>query len=440
MHTEQRLLAVGQQHHTRLLVLAQHALRLLRGIVRQRETLGIIVLLVGIPQRQRPHLVGIELFDTIEILVEMRRQVESGQIVVARLGDDQNAILIPKLAQIGALPIVVDTQHIRIEPHLAAAQRGMPLLLERDGLDLVLGQHIAPRRAALNRQLAEIFADLHLLEMQSRLKRHLDDFRLAVRVGREIKHLGARLALRQVVVLVTGHAHDIETLHIIDTALAVTIDDIIDRAVVVLLENGDMDDVRADKQLLSHSHNAVLAVTVEDDDIVDVGTVAKELILLQPRADKALLTVDIQLLVGLDDRLDIDIGEIAHLSTAGIFGAVFVLEHLEPTDGVIGQVVDIVLRGLDLLGQILHQLVRLLGIELRDTNHANFEQTLDILAAHLTNQLRLPRVKRLVDKRHQLVFVRRCLVALLLVDTILDKNFLQRGIEIAFLQLRFLYL
>ncbi len=261
----------------------------------------------------------------------------------------------------------------------------MALLLERDGLDLVLGQHIASCRATLNRQLAEILADLHLLEMQSRLERHLDDFRLAVRVGRKIKHLRARLALRQVVILVTGHPHDIETLHIIDAALAVTIDDIIDRAVVVLLENGNMDDVRADKQLLRHTHNTVLAVAVEDNKIVDVGAIAQELILLQPRADKALLTIDIELLVRLDNRLDIDIGEIAHLSAARVFGAVLVLEHLEPTDGVIGQVIDIMLCGLDLLGEVLHQLVRLLGIELRDTNHTDLEQTLDVLTAHLTN-------------------------------------------------------
>ena len=54
-----------------------------------------------------------------------------------------------------------------------------------------------------------------------------------------------------------------------------------------------MQDVLAHEELIGYAHHLHASVAVEDDDIVDVGAVADELVLLQSGADEALLAVDV---------------------------------------------------------------------------------------------------------------------------------------------------
>ena len=130
-------------------------------------------------------------------------------------------------------------------------------------------------------------------------QRNLDNLRLAVGVGCEVEHTRARRALCQVVVLAHGHCRHEETLYKGGTSLAVAVDNIIYSALVVLLEHLHMQNVLAYKYLVGSTYHLVFAVFEEDDDVVDVGAVAHKLVLLQTRADESLLSVDVQLLVGL---------------------------------------------------------------------------------------------------------------------------------------------
>ena len=94
-----------------------------------------------------------------------------------------------------------------------------------------------------------------------------------------------------------------------------------------------MEDVLADEDLVLYLDDLVLAVAVEDDDVVDVGAVLHQFRLLQSRADEAGLAVDVEFLVALrhlgrDDRV-----EALDLRPARMVLAVLLLEHLKPLHG-----------------------------------------------------------------------------------------------------------
>ena len=274
--------------------------------------------------------------------------------------------------------------------------------------------------------------------MQTGLEHHTDHLGFAVRVGGEIDHTRTGFTLRQVIFFVACYTGHVEALHIVDATLAVAVNDVIYRALVFLFEDVDMDDIGADKDLLGYFHHFVFAVLVEDNDVVDIRTIADEFVLLEARADESFFSVDIEFLVGLGYRSHVDCSEIAHLRAARILGSVLGFEHLKPFDRIVRQMVQILLAFFDLLGQILHQFVRLLRVELGDADHLDFKQTLNIFFAHLADQFVLPRFQCLIYKSNQFLLVRSRLITFLLIDAVLDKNLLQRGVEVFFLQLCFL--
>ena len=101
---------------------------------------------------------------------------------------------------------------------------------------------------------------------------------------------------------------------------------------------------------------------------------------------------------------------------------------------------QILLSLFNLLLEILHQLVSLLGVELRDADHADIEEFFNILPFHLANEFCFERLQGLIHKRNQFLLICSRFVAFLFIDTILDEDALQRGVEILFLKFGLLYL
>ena len=201
-----------------------------------------------------------------------------------------------------------------------------------------------------------------------------------------------------------------------------------------------MQNVRSDEQFVGHFGYLIPTVLMEDDQVVDIRAIEEILVFLQTRADESFCAVDIEFLVVLHDSLDVDGSEVTYLRAARIRLAVFLLQHLEPRDGVVREMVEVLHASLDLLLQVFHQFVRFLGVELGDAEHLDLEQFLDILRAHLADELRLERREGFVNELNQLLFIRRVLIAFLLIDAVLDEYLLEGGIEILLLQLRLLYL
>ena len=407
-----------------------------RGL--QRETLEVGVALLGIEEGGRPHLLHIEFLDAQKVLLVVIVDVEVGGVELAVVEDDEYQVVGVELAQILSVLVVVEALHVVVEPHLAAAERRAAVALQADALHVELREQVAHRGAALDHDFAEVLVEEDTLELGVGLQVDLDDLGLAVGVGGEVGHTAAGLALREVILTVARDAGDVEALDVEGTVAAVAIDGVVDGAGVVLLEDGDMDDLAfallglralrlAHEDLLANADDLVGAVLVEDDDIVDVGAVADELILLQPSADEAFLAVDIELLVGFHNLRGLDAVEAANLGEARVVLAVFVLNEAEPVGRHLDHVGQV---AVDLSHLLLHAgdgLVGFVLVELGNALHLDFKQAQDVVLRHLAHELRVEGCQSLVDVFAQFIGTVGILEGLALVDAFLDEDTLQGG-------------
>ena len=352
--------------------------------------------------------------------------IEVAQVVVAVLQDDEYLVVVEELSQQLSVLVVVQSFHVGIVPHLSTSECGVSTALQSDTVHGILRQQVTLRGPSLDHHLREVLLDEDLLDLGIRVECHLDDLCLTVGVRREVHHLRARRTYRQVVFLVARHRSHVEALDEVPALLTVTVDGVVDGTRVVLLEHAEVEHVLADEEFLGHTDDLVLAVLVEDDDIVEVGAVADELVLLQTGADEAVSTVDVEFLVRLCHLRGLDSVEVAYLRQSWVVLAVFILEELEPVGRHLRQVRQVALYLLDLCLQSRHELVGLVLVELQDALHLDLEQLQDIVLRHLTHEGGVVGRQSFVNMFADLVDVGCLLEFLVLIDAFLDKDFLQR--------------
>ena len=385
-----------------------------------------MVALVGVKENRRPHLVLVELLDAQDALVVVVGGFGTGGVELAALHDDQNAVLAAKQTQRAPMVLIVDAQDVRVEPHLAVAQRGLSRLLERDAVHLVLGDDVAPSLLALDGQVGQVDVKLQDLEPELGLEGDAQHLGLAIGVGREPHDLAARLALGDVILLVAGDARHGKALHVGGAAAAILVQDVVDGAGVALLEHIQVQDVLAHIDLVGNLGDLELAILVEDDDVVDVRAVADKLILLESRADEAVGPVDVEFLVGLGHLAGHDGVELADDRAARILGAILGLETLKPLDGVVGQVGEVVIDLGDTVVEASDVLLGLVAVVLDDALHRDLEQAQQVVAGDLAVELGLVGRQALVDVLEGALLVLGVFKLLILVDALLDKDLLER--------------
>ena len=117
----------------------------------------------------------------------MVAQVEARGVEFARLQHDKDAVVAAELPEGLAATVVVQAEHVAVEPYLTPTERRRTTLLERDLVDLCSGEDVAERGATLDQYLAEILLEDERLLPQFRLEDHLHCLRLTVWIGAEIK-------------------------------------------------------------------------------------------------------------------------------------------------------------------------------------------------------------------------------------------------------------
>ncbi len=133
-----------------------------------------------------------------------------------------------------------------------------------------------------------------------------------------------------------------EAFLVICSALAVEVNDIVDSATVVSLENSEVDDVLVDIKLVCDAHELVATVFIEYYNVVDVGAVANEFGILKRCAGESSFAVEVEAFVSFCHFGSLDAVKIPNHRTAREPGAVFLLEMLVPLDCEIGDITDVV--------------------------------------------------------------------------------------------------
>ena len=77
----------------------------------------------------------------------------------------------------------------------------------------------------------------------------------------------------QAIFFVAHNTRDCTAFDEVCARLTIPVNDVIYRPCIVALENIDMDDILSDKDLIAHFNNLIATISVEDDDVVQIGTV-----------------------------------------------------------------------------------------------------------------------------------------------------------------------
>ena len=107
--------------------------------------------------------------------------------------------------------------------------------------------------------------------------------------------------------------------------------------------------------------------------------------------------------------------------------AVLVLEELEPLCGDLRQVGEVAVDVLNLGLDAGHELVGLVLVELKDALHLDFQKAEDVVLRHLAHHLGIVWRQAVVDVLTDGVDVGSLLEFLVLIDALLDEDFLQRA-------------
>ena len=143
-----------------------------------------------------------------------------------------------------------------------------------------------------------------------------------------------------------------------------------------------MEDILTDKYLVCYLGYFKLTILIEDDDVIEVGAVAYEFILLQPCTNETFLTVDVEFLVSLYHLGNLNGIEVSYFSFARMVLAVFSLEIFKPVDGNISHVSQVVLNLSKFSLNLHQQFVSLILIIFKDALHLDFQEFENVLAGN----------------------------------------------------------
>ena len=184
-HSDAWIDHIGEQDELALLVLAQEVQFLVGRL--EGESLEVrITLLVGIVEGGTPYLVRVELLDQADARLVVVVQVEVGGVEISVLHDDEDEVVAMEFAQVLSPFVVVQAEHIRVEPYFSSTEGRTSPLLENNLVHIVLREDVPHRLTSLDTDFAEILFEGNLLELRIRLVRYLDDFGFSVRIGGEV--------------------------------------------------------------------------------------------------------------------------------------------------------------------------------------------------------------------------------------------------------------
>src|ERR1035437_985909 len=205
-------------------------------------------------------------------------QVEVAGIILPFAGNDQDRFITLVFAKVFTPVVIIQAKDVAVEPNLTTSEGRTTLLFQGYFMDIILSQNISHGLTSFDGNLAEVLFKHQLVQTGFWFQGHADHFGLGIRIYGEIIYFRSGSAHSNVVFLVSGNAVHGETLDIIRTSLTIAVNRVINGSFIVLLEDVEMQDVFTDEHFVHNFHNLIASIFEENNDIVDVGTIAHEFI------------------------------------------------------------------------------------------------------------------------------------------------------------------
>ena len=248
--------------------------------------------------------------------------------------------------------------------------------------------------------------------------------RLTIWIGRKIQNRRLRMITREHIFLLTNQPRSIKTLCHHFLGLAVPINHIIRRPLIVFAPNIYVNQILTIEIFVRHLGDAVLPVFPKRNNIVDVRAIADKLFLLQRRSDETLLQIGIQLHIRHRNHIGLNGIESPNLRLPFLAHAKFLQQALVIVHRIIHQIVQVIFHLNNIILQPLDIFVRLETIELRNPFNFYLRQPSNIVLYDFPAEQLLIRLQTFVDgSQHR--FPRLALFNVA-VDSLFDENLLQR--------------
>ena len=180
-----RIVLVGQQNQTVVLIFSQIVLFTVGGL--KTETFQIrIILLVGIVKRGSPYLVRIKLLHDAYIIFIVVAQVEVGSIEITVVQNNQYAVVALEFTQIFTSSVIVEAEYVTVKPYFTSTERRTSFLFQGYLMYRQAGKNHASCLTSLDADLTEVMLENDTTYTRIRFQCHLDDFGFSIRVGAEI--------------------------------------------------------------------------------------------------------------------------------------------------------------------------------------------------------------------------------------------------------------
>ena len=395
---------------------------MLAGGCLEAETLDVrIVLLVGIVEYGGPYFVRIVFLQYAYAIVIVIVQVEVGGIELSAVLYDKDGVFALEFSEIFSATVVVEAQHVTVEPDFPSAQGGASALFQGYLVYGEFREYISHGLPSLDIDVAEILLEDNTAYTGIGFQGYLDDFSFSIGIGGEVGDTGVGSTLRHIVFAVTHHGSDGKTLDIACPLLAVTVADIVDGTFVVLLKNVGIKYILAHELLVGHRCDDIFSIAEEDNHVIYGRAVAYEFVFLQSSSDEPLFAVDVQLFVGFDDFGCFDGVEVTQFRAAGEGFAVLVLQHTEPVDGIFHDVCQMAVYLLYVLSHACYQFLCLVGVEFEDTCHLYLHQPEDVFLGHFADKSRVVGSQALIDMFAGGIHVFGLFKLLILVNTFFNE-------------------
>ncbi len=158
-----------------------------------------------------------------------------------------------------------------------------------------------------------------------------------------------------------------------------------------------MDHVFANECFLNNTGNRKSSILAENNNIVNIRTIADKFIFFQTEASKSFDTVNIKFLSGGGNSGSFDTFKIPQLRfTFAALGIFFSYSFIK-SNNVIRQVFEIMLYLHQFFVEVAGMFVSLISIEFRNTLNADFSQTENIFLSNDTIKLRFIRFKTFIN-------------------------------------------
>src|SRR5690606_24630725 len=267
--------------------------------------------------------------------------------------------------------------------------------------------------------------------------RKLYEYRLRfpIRIAGNVVDLRILVWRCYVIFLITRNTRHCKSLGEGLAGCTIRVYDVVDHPIVALLPDAGVQDILTHKHLLLDTGNPRLPILADYDNVVQLGAVADVLVATQPPACKAVCPIHVELLVGSNNFRCCNGLEALNFSTALTTLPVLLEQVVEIRDGVVGQMTEIMLGGLELIFEVLQHFVRLERVVLRNTFDLDLGQFNDVVSRYLPIKLLFVGLQAFIDRFNDL-FPGLAFLDIS-INPFLDKNLLQGGKQNFFLQFPF---